>query len=89
MGQDLRTDAAKIRAATEDALRKADQAGARSIAFPALGTGVGGFPVPECARIMLEAVRGYAAGGTGIQRVLFVLYDRTAYEAFQRALEGA
>ncbi|HEY8491200.1 MAG TPA: macro domain-containing protein [Dehalococcoidia bacterium] len=86
MGQDLRTDAGKIRAATEDALRKADEAGARSVAFPALGTGVGGFPLAECARIMVDAVRRHAAGGTGIQRVLFVLYDRPAYEAFQQAL---
>jgi O-acetyl-ADP-ribose deacetylase (regulator of RNase III) len=89
MDQDLRTDAARIREATEDAMRKADQVGARSIAFPALGTGVGGFPVPECAVIMIDAVREYAAGGTGVERVIFVLYDRPAYEAFQRVLEAS
>jgi O-acetyl-ADP-ribose deacetylase (regulator of RNase III) len=84
MGQDLRTDADKIRHATENSLRRADELGLKSIAFPALGTGVGGFPLDECARVMLEVVRGHTDGS--LERVLFVLYDEPAYRVFERVL---
>jgi len=85
MGQDLRTDADKIHRSTLATLRRADELGLKSIAFPALGTGVGGFSLDECARVMLDAVEGHAAGGTtGLEQVIFVLYDARAYEAFQR-----
>jgi O-acetyl-ADP-ribose deacetylase (regulator of RNase III) len=83
MGQDLRTDADKIRRATQSALRVADEIGARSIAFPALGTGVGGFPVDECARIMVEAVRARVGE---VERVIFVLRGDDAYRAFEARL---
>jgi len=85
MGQDLRTDADKIRRATQATLRCADELGLKSIAFPALGTGVGGFPLDECARIMLDAVEGHAAAGTtSLEQVIFVLYDASSYQAFER-----
>ena len=85
MGQDLRTDADKVRRATQATLRRADELGVTSIAFPALGTGVGGFPLDECARIMLDAVQAHAAvGTTSLERVIFVLYDAPALETFQR-----
>ena len=85
MGQDLRTDADKIRRATQSTLRRADELGLKTIAFPALGTGVGGFPLAECARIMLDAVEGHAAAGTtSLEQVLFVLYDAAAYQTFDR-----
>jgi len=85
MGQDLRTDADKIRRSTQATLRRADELGLKSIAFPALGTGVGGFSLDECARVMLDAVEAHAAAGTtSLERVIFVLYDALAYEAFQR-----
>ena len=85
MGRDLRTDPDKIRRATESTLRCADELGLKSIAFPALGTGVGGFPLDECARIMLDAVEAHAAAGTiSLEQVVFVLYDAPAYQAFQR-----
>jgi len=57
MGQDLQTDAAKIRQATKNSLLRADELGIKSLAFPALSTGVGGFPIAECARIMINEVR--------------------------------
>jgi O-acetyl-ADP-ribose deacetylase (regulator of RNase III) len=84
MGQDLRTDAAKIRQATQNSLRRADELGLKSIAFPALGTGVGGFSLEECARIMLDVVQEHSAGGSSLERVVFVLYDEPAYQAFER-----
>jgi len=75
MGRDLETDADKIRQATKNSLLRADELGVKSIAFPALGTGVGGFPLDECARIMIGEVRQYSTRNTGLERVVFVLYD--------------
>ena len=83
MGRDLRTDADKIRQATQNSLRRADELALKSIAFPALGTGVGGFSLEECARIMLDVVQGHGVSGTGLERVAFVLYDEPAYQAFE------
>ena len=85
MGQDLRTDADKVRRATQATLRRADELGVTSIALPALGTGVGGFPLGECARVMLDAVEGHvAAGATTLEQVTFALYDAGAYRAFEQ-----
>jgi O-acetyl-ADP-ribose deacetylase (regulator of RNase III) len=92
MGRDLRTDADKIRQATQNSLRRADELALKSIAFPALGTGVGGFSLEECARIMLDAVHGHSVSGTSLERVVFVLYDEPAYQAFEgvwRSIQGA
>jgi O-acetyl-ADP-ribose deacetylase (regulator of RNase III) len=80
MGQDLQTDATKIRHATASALRVAEELGVSSVAFPALGTGVGGFSVAECARLMLDVVRHHQ--GPHVRSVTFVLYGPDAYRAF-------
>ena len=80
MGQDLRTDAALIASATASALAQAERLGLSSVAFPALGTGVGGFPLEEFASIMVEAVRTHAATSGTLRRVVVVLYGRAAYE---------
>jgi len=87
MGQDLKTDAENIRQATLSSLLRGDELGIKSIAFPALGTGVGGFPLGECARIMISQVRQYSAKKTGLERVVFVLYDEPAYQAFGQELD--
>jgi O-acetyl-ADP-ribose deacetylase (regulator of RNase III) len=84
MGTDLVTDAGKIESATRNSLLRAEELGLASIAFPALGTGVGGFPYEEAARIMVEATRRHLAGEDCLEEVLFVLYDHEAFEAFQR-----
>ena len=70
-----------------NSLLRADELDLESIAFPALGTGVGGFPLDECARIMIEVVRRHLAEGSGLKRVVFVLYDKPAYLVFRRELE--
>jgi O-acetyl-ADP-ribose deacetylase (regulator of RNase III) len=87
MGQDLRTDARLIGLATASALRLAANHGVRSIAFPALGTGVGGFSIAECARVMLGVIRDLAATGTTLQRAEFVLFGREAYDQFSNEAE--
>ena len=50
----------------------------------AFGTGVGGFPIAECARIMMEAVQAHAAAARSLRLVRFVLFGQTAYGAFER-----
>ncbi len=87
MGQDLKTDAEKIRQATTNSLLRGGEFGIKSIAFPALGTGVGGFPLDDCARIMISQVRQYSAKKIGLDRVVFVLYDEPAYQAFKQELD--
>lgn len=88
MGQDLHTDANIIAEATENSLRRADESGCKIIAFPALGTGVGGFSLDECARIMMNAVQKYASGTITLEKVIFVLYGEPAYRVFKRELEN-
>lgn len=83
MGQDLVTDAEKIKAATENSLLRAEELGLKSIAFPALGTGVGGFSLRECARIMGSVLREHMAGQTSLEQVVFVLFSDQAYRAFE------
>ena len=87
MGQNLKTDAEKIRQATRNSLLRAGELGIKSIAFPAFGTGVGGFPLGECARVMISAVRQYSARKTGLERVVFALFDQLAYETFKQELD--
>ena len=74
-----------LRSSTAHALRIAAQQGLKTIAFPAVGTGIAGFPLRECADIMLrEAVR-HLAGVTPVEKVYFVLFDSEALAAFQQA----
>ena len=87
MAQDLKTDAEKIRQATKNSLLRADELSIKSIAFPALGTGVGGFPLDECARIMISEVRQHSTRETGLKRVVFALYDEPAYQTFKQELD--
>ena len=84
MGQDLKTSAELIDRATHNALATAEAHQLESIAFPAFGTGVGGFPVDECARIMIAAIRGHATPATSLRLVRLVLFGRGAYEMFAR-----
>jgi O-acetyl-ADP-ribose deacetylase (regulator of RNase III) len=80
------TSADIIRRATASTLRKADELGAASLALVAFGTGVGGFPVEEAARIEVEEVRRHLEGVSGLQRIVFAVRGEIAREAFERAL---
>jgi O-acetyl-ADP-ribose deacetylase (regulator of RNase III) len=87
MGQDLKTDAEKIARATLSSLKRADDLKISSIAFPALGTGVGGFPPGQAAEVMLGALLGHLkAGATTLQKIVFVLYQDEAVKAFTDTL---
>ena len=84
MGQDLSTDADKVRGTTESCLRVADEVGARSLALPAFGTGVGGFPLDECARIMVAVAR--ANEPRTLERVVFAVFGEEAARTFEAEL---
>jgi len=87
MSQDLRTDAALVEATTRACLELADDLGCRSVALPAFGTGVGGFPLDEAARIEVEEVRRHLAAGSRLERVVFAVRGDAARAAFEAALE--
>jgi O-acetyl-ADP-ribose deacetylase len=82
------TSAEIIRSATANTLAKADELGASSLALVAFGTGVGGFPVGEAARIEVEEVRRHLASGSGLERVVFAVFGAEAREAFERQLSA-
>jgi O-acetyl-ADP-ribose deacetylase len=82
------TSAQIIRDATRSTLAKADELGARSLGLVAFGTGVGGFPVEEAARIEVEEVRAHVERGSKLEQVVFAVFGDQAREAFERALEG-
>jgi O-acetyl-ADP-ribose deacetylase (regulator of RNase III) len=84
MGQNLRTSAELVRRTTRSCLELADELGARSLAMPAFGTGVGGFPLDECARIMVEEARTHEP--RTLDRVVFAVYGDEALQAFEDVL---
>lgn len=78
---------AKLRDATLNSLRLADQHHLPSIALPAISTGVFGFPIDRCAAIMLRTTIEYLkAGDTGLSRVVFVLFDHGGLRVFEDQL---
>ncbi|MBI2777401.1 MAG: macro domain-containing protein [Chloroflexi bacterium] len=81
-----RTTGPILEAAARSAMARAREIGARSIAFPALGTGVGGFPLAEAAEITVDAVRSELAASEEIEHVIFALRGMAAYQAFELAL---
>jgi O-acetyl-ADP-ribose deacetylase (regulator of RNase III) len=83
-----RTTAEALRSSVHSSLRLANENGLHSIAFPAIGTGIAGFPLGDCAQIMLEEIRGHLNGTTSLERVEIVLFDAAALTSFERALRS-
>ena len=79
-----KTAAAALRASTAHALRIASGHGLRTIAFPAVGTGIAGFPMQECAAIMLGEVAKHLHQPTTLETIYFVLFDADALATFQK-----
>ncbi|MER7921672.1 O-acetyl-ADP-ribose deacetylase [Streptomyces sp. NPDC096057] len=72
---------AQLASCYRESLRVADELGARTVAFPAVSAGIFGWPMEDAARIAVETVR---ATPSAVEEVTFVLFDETAYEAFDR-----
>ncbi len=87
--RDRRTSEAAIDQAARSAMARARELGLASIAFPALGTGIGGFPMAEAARVAVHAVRDELRTPSTIEHVVFALRGAAAYEAFAHALSAA
>ena len=84
MGQDLQTSAEVISKATRRTLEVADDLGARSLAMPAFGTGVGGFPIERCAELMVAEALAYEPDH--LERVVFAVFGLDAELAFRHAV---
>jgi len=89
MGQDLKTDKDKIATATYNTLLEANKLKVKSIAFPAFGTGVGGFPFDKCAEVMFSEVKKFidSTENISLERIIFVLYGKEAYEIFSKKVK--
>ncbi len=81
-----RTTEAALRNSTRNSLRRAVEKHLESIAFPAIGTGIAGFPLERCAEVMLKEIRDHLHGPTSLKRVEMVLFDARALRAFEDAL---
>jgi O-acetyl-ADP-ribose deacetylase (regulator of RNase III) len=75
-----------LASATRAALRLADEHGLKSVALPAISTGIFGYPMEEAARVMLETTIAYLKGETQLERVVFCLYGQVAFDVFAREL---
>jgi len=84
-----RTSEAALRDSTRNSLRRAAEQGLKSVAFPAIGTGIAGFPIERCAVVMLEEIRDHLRGAAPLERVApverveMVLFDERALEVFK------
>jgi len=76
----------KLKNATLNSLKLADQHKLKSIAFPAISTGIFGFPIDRCAVIMISTVIAYLRGKTTLERVVICLWGRDAYSVFEKEL---
>lgn len=79
----------KLRSATRESLKRAEELGLKSVAFPAISTGIFGYPVDRCARIMLTTTLDHFQVNTthGLERVVFCLWGDEAYNTFKETLE--
>ena len=78
---------AKLANATANSLKVADENELKSLSFCAVSTGIFGYPIDRCARIMLRTTIEYLGGKTGLERVVFCLYDDKGYDVFLSQLE--
>ncbi len=76
----------KLKNATLNSLKVADENHLKSIAFPAISTGIFGFPIERCAEIMLATVVDYLKGKTTLEKVVFCLFGQEAYQVFEKKL---
>ena len=77
----------KLKNATYNSLKLMDQRNLRTIAFPAISTGIFGYPIDECAKIMIATTKEYLQGNTQIEEVTFCLYTPSDLEVFEKELK--
>jgi O-acetyl-ADP-ribose deacetylase (regulator of RNase III) len=77
----------KLKNATLNSLKLADESNIKSISFPAISTGIFGFPIERCAKIMLRTTIDYLNGQSNLEKVIFCLFGRDSYEVFEERLK--
>lgn len=80
-------EAEALASAYRESLLRAEEIGARTVAFPAISAGIYGYPIEQAAAVAVRTVREYLTGDTGIQRVTFVLFSEATEAAFAAAME--
>jgi O-acetyl-ADP-ribose deacetylase (regulator of RNase III) len=80
---------ASVRASFRHALALARERGLRSVAVPAIGAGIAGFPLQRCAEVLLEEARAHLAGETSLEEIRFVLFGEPAYRVFEMVNDAA
>jgi O-acetyl-ADP-ribose deacetylase (regulator of RNase III) len=83
-----RTTAETLRSSMDHVFRLAREHGVRTIAVPAVGTGIAGFPMDECAHVMSDCVDRAVAGGWQPEEIRFVLFGDNARSTFEEAFRG-
>ena len=82
------TEEKPLRLATRNSLLRAKERRLRTIAMPAIGTGIAGFPMRRCAEVMLEEIVAHLVGETSLESVRLVLYDAPAYQTFHEVYDA-
>ncbi len=77
----------KLKNATLNSLKLMDEHKLKTIAFPAISTGIFGYPIDRCAKIMISNAKEYLAGETQIEEVIFCLYSNSDFKVFENELK--
>ena len=77
----------KLKNATLNSLKLMDTHKLKSISFPAISTGIFGYPIEDCAQIMISTAKEYLKGDTQIKEVIFCLFTKSDFEVFERELK--
>ncbi|NVM35706.1 MAG: macro domain-containing protein [Candidatus Lokiarchaeota archaeon] len=77
----------KLKNATINSLKLMDEHNLKTIAFPAISTGIFGFPIDRCSKIMINVAKEYLQGNTQIEKVIFCLYTAPDFEVFEKELK--
>ncbi|MFX0002295.1 MAG: macro domain-containing protein [Candidatus Hodarchaeota archaeon] len=77
----------KLKNATINSLKLMDQKSLKTIAFPAISTGIFGYPIDKCAKIMINSTKKYLSSNTQIKAVIFCLYTASDFEVFEKELK--
>lgn len=86
MGEE--TTANNLRNSTRNSLLRAEEKGFKTIAFPAIGTGIAGFPMQDCANIMIGEVLEHLKSHSSLEKIYFVLYDDSALKVFEETYKN-
>jgi O-acetyl-ADP-ribose deacetylase (regulator of RNase III) len=76
----------KLKNATLNSLKLMDEHELKTIAFPAISTGIFGYPIEKCAKIMISTAKEYLSGETQVEEVIFCLYSKPVFEVFETML---